>query len=217
VSSEAAGRCRTDQNSLVNAGRASSGQPKRFYKFALTDPVDQPFATFKYYYRTWEQLQSLGMLDDEDESGAGEDNMSVIEPCGDSNSGAESQRSSTPEQRRICMPTPRHPHRLSVPPSITLDPPSQNSRPLPTAPHKSDVTSSTAYRPHGAYAVDEWRVRTPSPVKSVREGITTPPMEKRKDGLRASSFMSALTSTWKRRGTPSAESHDSRSGARSAA
>jgi hypothetical protein len=131
-----------------------------------------------------------------------------------------SQRSSTLEQRRAYVPsgmrTPPQSHRLSVPPSITLDPPSQHSRPLPTAPHKTSETSSVAHHPHAAYLVDEWRVRTPSPVKSVREGITTPPMEKRGDRLQASSLMSALASTLKRRGTPSADSHGSGSGARSA-
>ena len=37
---------------LVNAGRAKKENPKRFYGFSLIDPIDQPFATFKYYYRT---------------------------------------------------------------------------------------------------------------------------------------------------------------------
>jgi hypothetical protein len=46
-------RSNTDErNRLVNAGLAKGESPKRFYEFALIDPVDQPFATFKYYYRT---------------------------------------------------------------------------------------------------------------------------------------------------------------------
>ncbi|KAK4693180.1 hypothetical protein P7C71_g4170, partial [Lecanoromycetidae sp. Uapishka_2] len=39
--------------SLVNAGFLPGRSPKRFYKYALLDPLDQPFATFRYYYRTW--------------------------------------------------------------------------------------------------------------------------------------------------------------------
>jgi hypothetical protein len=39
--------------SLVNAGFLSTRHPKRFYKYALLDPLDTPFATFRYYYRTW--------------------------------------------------------------------------------------------------------------------------------------------------------------------
>ena len=68
--------------SLVNAGRASSDHPKRFYKFALIDPVDQPFARFHYYYRTWEQLEYLGIVVDKEETeGDDEDSkLPVIEP-----------------------------------------------------------------------------------------------------------------------------------------
>jgi hypothetical protein len=95
-------------------------------------------------------------------------------------------------------------YRLSMPPSIRLLPPDDASRPLPRLPHKSNSQSSIAYRPHPAYPVEEWRTRTPSPVRSVREGLSTPPLEKRKES-RTASLMSAISSTWKRRGTPSSE------------
>lgn len=47
---------------LINAGQAKKENPKRFYRFSLIDPTDQPFATFKYYYRTQEKLEELGIL-----------------------------------------------------------------------------------------------------------------------------------------------------------
>jgi hypothetical protein len=248
---------------LVNAGRASSEQPKRFYKFALTDPIDQPFATFKYFYRTWEQLNYLGLLAEE---AAGEEEMPVIEPynaegsqrslsttrnvssasnpgsdifyeCGKGAVDAEGQAGSSvtettqrvtdsSEQPRAYIPrgaprekasdetvkmgrqtrqrhsgvgTPPQLYRLSVPPSIKLVPSQQSTRTPPGGPHRSDYTSSTAYSPHPAYSVEEWRTRTPSPVKSTREGISTPPMGK----SRASSLFSAFTIPWKRCGKPS--------------
>ena len=260
--------CRsTNSGSLVNAGRASSEQPKRFYKFALIDPVDQPFATFRYYYRTWSQLRELG-VDKQECRGEGEENdMSVIEPYEDSarddetmsgsraasrdaedsqlhsptkritrrrspvetmkpttaktsqpSAGASEQpRAYVPRGAPLMRPSSRI-HRLSVPPSIRLCPPGDTSRPLPKTPHKSDSQSSIAYRPHPAYPMDEWRERTPSPVKSIREGLSTPPLEKRRGGSRASSLMNAISSTWRRRGTPSSESHrggEGRHGARS--
>lgn len=250
---------------LVNAGRASSEQPKRFYMFALTDPVDQPFATFKYYYRTWEQLHQLGVLDVAAED---EEDLPVIEPydaegsqstvsearnvsrastkgddifydCNDSGTkakdnaalslsetqhsagasahprayiprGAPSEKASDEalktdkqtQQRHSGTGTPPQFYRLSVPPSVKLEPPQQTIEPLPAGPHNSDTsTSSTFYQPHPAYPLEEWRVRTPSPVKSLREGISTPPMEK----SRASSLFSAFTSTWKRRGASGCE------------
>jgi hypothetical protein len=251
---------------LVNAGRANAEQPKRFYKFALTDPVDQPFATFKYYYRTWEQLHELGVLD---EDTMGQDNLPVIEPydaegsqssvsnarnvsrastkgddifyeCGenaieakddaaaqsisetrDNATSSERPRAYVPrgapskkasgETLKTGEPTPkRHSgvgtppqfYRLSVPPSLKLDLPKQTIKLLPPDPSKSSSpTWSTCYRPHPAYPVEEWRMRTPSPVKSIRESISTPPMEK----SRASSLFNAFTSTWKRRGASGCE------------
>ena len=41
--------------SLVNAGLVPVNHPRRFYKYALLDPLDQPFATFRYYYRSWSE------------------------------------------------------------------------------------------------------------------------------------------------------------------
>ena len=39
--------------SLVNAGLLPEEHPRRYYKYALLDPLDQPFATFRYLYRSW--------------------------------------------------------------------------------------------------------------------------------------------------------------------
>lgn len=66
--------------SLANAGLASRDQPKRFYQFALIDPVDQPFAIFKYHYRTWTQLYDMGLLDDGHQVVAEDNALSIIEP-----------------------------------------------------------------------------------------------------------------------------------------
>ncbi|KAF1843124.1 uncharacterized protein K460DRAFT_418247 [Cucurbitaria berberidis CBS 394.84] len=285
---------------LVNAGRAGPYQPKRFYKFALIDPVDQPFATFRYYYRTWTQIRELGLLDEEC-NGAGEENdLSVIEPNEASYRGVEEDRRShvssrdfdegfrdcnngaggeecsgdghgdnrtdvskwspsrplTPgcrasdtseqpytyvprgapdsktnaidellnhqaHQRISCAHTPPRFYRLSVPPSVKLDPPELASRRLPPIPRKSESSSSIAYRPHPAYPdpVGDWTIPTPSPVKPLRDCVSTPPMKPHKDhGRFASSWINIMSSTWKRCGTQgSGGSNDtnSREGARS--
>lgn len=39
--------------SLVKAGCLTQEHPKRFYNFALLDPLDKPFASFRYFPRTW--------------------------------------------------------------------------------------------------------------------------------------------------------------------
>lgn len=120
--------------------------------------------------------------------------------------GAPGARRATPDEPRQHMRTSFQSHRLSMPPSIRLNPPSESSRPLPILPHKSTGSqSSIAHRRHPAYPVEEWRKRTPSPVRSIREGLSTPPLGKRREGSRASSLMSAISSTWRRRGATSAE------------
>lgn len=88
----------TDKSSLVNAGRAGPEQPKRFYKFALIDPVDQPFATFRYYYRTWDQLRELGLLSDNCYAESEDNDIPIIEP-GEGNSTEESSSDPTSPQK----------------------------------------------------------------------------------------------------------------------
>lgn len=41
--------------SLISAGFLTRRDPQRFYKYALLDPMDKPFATFHYYIRTWRE------------------------------------------------------------------------------------------------------------------------------------------------------------------
>lgn len=240
----------TDETSLVNAGRAGPEQPKRFYKFALIDPTDQPFATFRYYYRTWEQINQLDLLKDGVGEPGDDTDMSVIEPYEGPDmvpqepEGSEgviegepgdvfgpSDEGTTDFQPRAYVPSgapgsrtsgrysieqalaechsggvtlPQF-YRLSIPPSCRLYPPAPSSRPLPSLPRKNDTSPrETSYRPHPAYPVDEWAIRTPSPVKSIRDGISTPPLGKRR-GFTPTSLMNAIATTWKRRGTPSSE------------
>ena len=41
--------------SLVNVGTVDEEHPRKFYQYALIDPLDTPFARFRYYYRPWGQ------------------------------------------------------------------------------------------------------------------------------------------------------------------
>lgn len=265
-----------DSDSLVNAGRAGPERPKRFYKFALIDPVDQPFATFRYYYRTWDQLGDLGLLDyDYYYAESEENNLSIIEPAEDNldhsnkevntelngvcqeaaednshvdrddvsthdrnpeaeekTDGASRQTYPSPTPSRTDAPSshrssiasgtyvplgapgsdlsPVSPrslrrrgrldtYRLSMPPSIKFDAPQSSSRPLPLLQKHEPPSLSTTYRPHPAYPVEEWTVRTPSPVRSVRESITTPPLQNHKSlGITGAGLLGVISSTWKR-------------------
>lgn len=275
----------------MSAGRAGPEQPKRFYKFALIDPVDQPFATFRYYYRTWGQLRDLGLLEQDHTRDGEENDLSVIEPLEDSSYeavevksaqspldtetedvfhdckvnlkdgrgasiGSKSEQAvNTDTQTQPKSMEPRRPstkgalirlvgsteqpctyvpsgapepktrtsvdrpgeqqahqpvslilkasksYRLSIPPSIKLVPTEHAPRPLPTIPRKSEDDLLTSYHPHPAYPVDDWNIRTPSPVRSVRDSISTPPLGRwREKGRSASALMGAITSVWRRRG-----------------
>ena len=41
------------QTSLVKGGLLPHEHPQRFYKYALLDPLDKPYATFRWYLRSW--------------------------------------------------------------------------------------------------------------------------------------------------------------------
>jgi hypothetical protein len=127
---------------------------------------------------------------------------------------SDEQAGAQARQRHSGTRTPPSFYRLSVPPSVKLEPPHQTCRRLPSVPQKAESSSSTSYRPHPAYPVEEWRKRTPSPVRSTRHGITTtPPLERRRgQGSRASSFMSAMSATWKYRGPWSSGEHNGAGG-----
>ncbi|ORX90923.1 hypothetical protein BCR34DRAFT_299306 [Clohesyomyces aquaticus] len=225
---------------LTPGGRARSDIPKRFYKFALIDPIDQPFVTFRWFYRSKEQMEYLGLVDRSDKPASSRDepatpeNLSSPRPLarwgrrvGDKVFRTNRSRTPTsqhadhyipkgaprtdgsdgsPKARHSGGGTPPQFHRLSGPPSLKPSPPKQRSQ-LPSIPmkHDDDELSPAAYRPHPAYPVDEWTVTTPSPVKSIRDGISTPPLRRR--GISATTLMNVVSNALKRR-TPGAESED---------
>lgn len=103
----------------------------------------------------------------------------------------------SPPSRRRCGPLDTY--RLSMPPAIKLPAPVPSLRPLPLPRKHDDCLSLTAYRPHPAYPVEEWTMRTPSPVRSFRDGISTPPLEGRKGlGITGAGLMGVISSTWRR-------------------
>lgn len=38
---------------IINAGLVEPGLPKRRYKYQLLDPLDEPYAIFRFYYRSY--------------------------------------------------------------------------------------------------------------------------------------------------------------------
>ncbi|KAH7070618.1 hypothetical protein BKA63DRAFT_568989 [Paraphoma chrysanthemicola] len=200
---------------LVNAGCASAELPKRFYKFALIDAVDQPFATFRYLYRTWDQLRHLGLLHGDDQYGDGEENdLSVIEPDVEGDTGRKAAGEAwDPDRDTDDVVDGRGDGAVDLGAYVGSGAPGADAvprtvRPLPAPPGQSDSWSRTAYHAHPAYPLEEWTERTRSPGKSARDGITPSPLGKREGagGRRALSLISVWSSAWKRRGTSSASS-----------
>ncbi|KAF2275518.1 uncharacterized protein EI97DRAFT_379326 [Westerdykella ornata] len=220
--------------SLANAGRAGAGLPKRFYKFALVDPVDTPFVAFRYYYRTLEQLKHLGIFDHE-----------VDDPTpSEGSSSGQDRRAKAPEQSHgledVFLSPPYNQNKQ--PARIRQDTGSTRAFELRRAseddPHDDFVSrghvcsgSAQPYRlslpaslnfatlkqarplppvpnkkePRPYYAVDRRLTRTPSPVQKTRDGISTPPPGQKRE-CTAAAFMGVVASAWKRRGMPTSES-----------
>ncbi|KAF2744794.1 hypothetical protein M011DRAFT_470104 [Sporormia fimetaria CBS 119925] len=218
--------------SLVNAGKAGGAHPKRFYKFALIDPLDQPYASFRYHYRTWDQPEELGIVEkegdvpwasdyseaitweeeeeEEDTHGKGyvkkdelEDVFAPLMPqerpaklqgCFEKEQSDGHHGLASPSQGKLSklghIVCPRRfspkfiANRLSVPPSVRLSPPKRDSsRPLPMVPWKKGGVAPV-FVDSSSHDPNEWRTRTPSPVKVARERLSSPsPSPARKHGV----------------------------------
>ncbi|KAF2502703.1 hypothetical protein BU16DRAFT_554749 [Lophium mytilinum] len=223
-----AGQRQGIENRLVDAGISKMFSPKRFYKFALIDPVDKPFATFKYHYRTMDQLRELGLQRVDNGSAAGargeaskkkgsRKTLHGYEELGDTMahdecdaSGSSEYATLTPPSLRPLPPlptklpvahqravkTPKH-FRLSIPPSLKLSP----SRPsFPKRAPRKVASSSSLSALREQPSVDEWIQSTPSPVKSIRNTISSPTPEARKRGNSIAALREVVSKALKRRG-----------------
>ncbi|KAK4949210.1 hypothetical protein LTR66_014048 [Elasticomyces elasticus] len=45
---------------LARAGNVKKNEPQRYYTYALLDAIDEPFAIFRYQYRTWGEIRAPG-------------------------------------------------------------------------------------------------------------------------------------------------------------
>lgn len=217
---------------LARAGRAGPDQPKRFYKFALIDPVDQPFATFRYYYRTWDQLQELGLLGQSEAGASIDDNLPVIEPQDASPQKTKANKSTadakiTPLSEQPCTYVPRGA------PGFQIDTPEEEQEgerqsqeahylsSLSTPPRvygvsvppsmqlgpsrQSDSASFTACPSHLVLPGRNAQIRAPSPIQSASVNLPTPPLQKRRQRS-AFSLMGSIPAVWRRLGNSSSSS-----------
>lgn len=63
---------------LKHAGYATRPHPRRYYQFDLIDPIDEPYTTFRFYYRSMDELKEMGIAGGTSESSA--DSQATITP-----------------------------------------------------------------------------------------------------------------------------------------
>ena len=190
-------------------------------------PVIEPYeASISGYQETANEVDQRRREDAEEQEvrGSNWDDISPAHPRAYIPTGASGAEESSTDvcskehtsMRHSGTKTPPQVYQLSASPNSKLGPTQRPSRPLPSIPQQSNSFSSTAYQPHPAYPVEEWTARTPSPVKSIRKMISTPPLIGRK-GFAPSSLVNVLTNVWKRRGLSSESSNrtESRNSSRS--
>ncbi|KAH0283068.1 hypothetical protein M436DRAFT_51094 [Aureobasidium namibiae CBS 147.97] len=106
---------------LVNWGRLKEHHPQTFYQYALLDPLDQPYATFRYHVRGGPHVHAHHPDQDLERSNSSISSVSTNE-----------QIPEIPEH----LPDASQLRRLSYPPAISLVPTS--SRTEPSSPTKLD-------------------------------------------------------------------------------
>jgi len=106
---------------LVNWGRLKEHHPQNFYQYALLDPLDRPYATFRYHVRGGPHVHAHHPDQDLDRSNSSISSVSTNE-----------QIPEIPEH----LPDASQIRRLSYPPAISLVPTS--SRTEPSSPTKLD-------------------------------------------------------------------------------
>ncbi|KAK5135469.1 hypothetical protein LTR08_005257 [Meristemomyces frigidus] len=145
--------------SMARIGWLQKSEPRRHYAYALIDPLETPYCTFRYH----------------------------LEPATDMDSAPASQRSSsTSGSSSLAYEVIAPGTRLSFPPPVQLRP--STSQVEPSSPVKQPELEPHA-RPsppkEGAGSHDDWVVRTPSPVQADRqryERAATPPSARKKSG-----------------------------------
>lgn len=171
-------------NSLTNLGRVKKGEPQRMYTYALIDPKDEPYVTFRYNIRS-----------------VGTETIYVL-PCElagsqiDHHTESLHQPSATNQRKQMIR-------RLSVPPRRKLI--SSSTRVEPSSPIKRKPTSSdddssrtatedVQIKPHR-----DWMNRTPSPMVSRLFDRPASPASRARKGVTTGLLKNMVTNALKKR------------------
>jgi hypothetical protein len=191
---------------LVSWGRLKQHHPQNFYQYALLDPLDQPYATFRYHVRGGPHVHARHPDQDLDRSDSSDSYVSTTEQASDLSDD---------------LPNASQLRRLSYPPSICLV--ATSSRTEPSSPTKLDsevpvsseldmsildpeppatveLPSEPEHHPFGESSLDiseqteqerltsvetiirKHSVQTPTPLEKEQRVTNTPPSSLRKRG-----------------------------------
>ncbi|KAI9812161.1 MAG: hypothetical protein M1827_004827 [Pycnora praestabilis] len=146
---------------LVHYGHVKPRHPQRYYKYALVDSLDQPFATFRYYFNSWEQLEALGVVS----------TLRTPTPTSSSSSSNTTDSvaayvtvSSSPTENTFATPTRPRDDTFPAVKDTSRNRHDFPSRPLPTPPPPSPPSGML---PRSASAQPPYS----SPSKKFREGV----------------------------------------------
>ncbi|KAL9576209.1 MAG: hypothetical protein Q9212_007291 [Teloschistes hypoglaucus] len=99
---------------MFNAGAIFDDHPQRYYTYSLLDPLDKPFATFRWYCRTWAQLERLGVT-------SALESPSESKPDQRSREGTDDEATKASPRLRSLPSTPKSKIRAFGSPSSTSD------------------------------------------------------------------------------------------------
>ncbi|KAH0161324.1 hypothetical protein KCU82_g8352, partial [Aureobasidium melanogenum] len=185
---------------LINWGRLKEHHPQNFHQYALLDPLDQPYATFRYHIRGGPHVHAHNSQVDLSRSSS----SSCVTSVNESSRLAEEIQDAS----RL--------RRLSYPPTICLVPTS--SRTEPSSPTKLDAELSvpppeldmsildpepsiTVENPSESELVRKQSVQTPTPLGTEQHITDTPPSSlRRRSGAKIKEWFGSIS---KRRATRS--------------
>ncbi|KAH0346650.1 hypothetical protein KCU83_g7189, partial [Aureobasidium melanogenum] len=184
---------------LVNWGRLKEHHPQNFHQYALLDPLDQPYATFRYHVRGGPHVQ------------AHDSHLDLSRTSSSSCVSAVNESSRLAEEIQDASRL----RRLSYPPTICLVPTS--SRTEPSSPTKLDAEvtvppeldmsildpepSIPIENPPESELVRKQSVQTPTPLGTEQHITDTPPSSlRRRSGAKIKEWFGSIS---KRRATRS--------------
>ncbi|KAI4852966.1 hypothetical protein E4T44_01136 [Aureobasidium sp. EXF-8845] len=211
---------------LINWGRLKEHHPQNFYQYSLLDPLDQPYATFRYHVRGGPHVHARHPDQDLDQSDGSDSYISTTEQApefsDDLPDASQLRRLSYPPS--ICLVStssrtePSSPTKLNSefpvpselgmstldpePPSIVEPPPEPEHYPpeeiIPDDSEQSEQERITS----AETIIRKYLVQTPTPLEKEQRTTNTPPSSLRKrSGAKLKEWFGSMS---KRRATRSA-------------